>query len=48
VMPWILGLIRQASPFPKPGMAGGAHYHEIWLVDRSYMFQLDTLTEGQE
>lgn len=47
VMPWILGLIRQASPFPKPG-AGGAHYRDIWLVDRNYMFQLDTLTEGQE
>jgi hypothetical protein len=48
VMPWIIGLIRQASPFPKPGVAGHTTYHDIWLVDHSYMFQLDTLTEGQE
>ncbi|MGE5115022.1 MAG: hypothetical protein ACM3N6_00870 [Betaproteobacteria bacterium] len=48
VMPWILGLIRQASPFPRPGVAGGAHYRDIWLVDRNYMFQLDALTEGQQ
>ena len=48
VMPWILGLIRQASPFPKPGTPGHTTYRDIWLVDRDYTFQLDTLTEGQD
>ena len=26
---------------------GTVRYFEIWLVDRSGLFQLDTLTEGQ-
>jgi len=47
VMPWILGLIRAASPFPKPGRAGPTRYEDVWLVDRGYTFQLHTLTEGQ-
>ena len=48
VSPWILGLIQAASPFPKPGRAGPTRYQDIWLVDQSYKFQLDTLTEGQQ
>jgi hypothetical protein len=47
VVPWILGLIRAASPFPKPGHSGNTRYEDIWLVDRGYTFQLHTLTEGQ-
>lgn len=45
VGPWIVSMIRAASPFPKPGQP--TRYRDIWLVDRSYTFQLDTLTEGQ-
>jgi periplasmic protein TonB len=45
VGPWIVQMIRAASPFPKPGRR--TRYQDIWLVDRSYTFQLDTLTEGQ-
>ena len=46
VGPWIVSMIRAASPFPKPGQR--TLYRDIWLVDRSYTFQLDTLTEGQQ
>jgi len=46
VGPWIVSMIRAASPFPKPGQP--TRYRDIWLVDRSYTFQLDTLTEGQQ
>jgi hypothetical protein len=49
VAPWVLSLIRAASPFPAPTKMPGAtvRYVDIWLVDRSGRFQLDTLTEGQ-
>jgi len=47
VMPWIVGLIRAASPFPKPARGGTTRYQDIWLVDRTYLFQLHTLTAGQ-
>ena len=47
VMPWILGLIKAASPFPKPALPGRTRYQDVWLVDRGYTFQLHTLTEGQ-
>ncbi|HKW83244.1 MAG TPA: hypothetical protein VJN68_05760 [Burkholderiaceae bacterium] len=43
----ICNLIRQASPLPAPARMGGVTYVEIWLVDKSGRFQLDTLTEGQ-
>ena len=43
----VRGLIKQASPLPAPSRMGGARYLEIWLVDKSGRFQLDTLTEGQ-
>jgi protein TonB len=47
VGPWAVGLIHAASPFPKPVTAGRTRFHEVWLVDQSYTFQLHTLTEGQ-
>jgi periplasmic protein TonB len=48
VGPWVVSLIKAASPFPKPGHAGRTRYRDIWLVHNSYKFQLDTLTEGQD
>jgi len=48
VTPWVVALIRSASPFPQPAAIGRpAVYREIWLVDKSGRFQVDTLTEGQ-
>jgi protein TonB len=48
VAPWVVALIRRASPFPAPAkFAGGVRNTEIWLVDKSGRFQVDTLTEGQ-
>jgi TonB family protein len=47
VGPWVTEMIRRASPFPPPGRLGEVTYTEIWLVDKSGRFQLDTLTEGQ-
>jgi periplasmic protein TonB len=40
-------LIRAASPLPAPKRMGSTKYLDIWLVDQSGRFQLDTLTEGQ-
>ncbi len=40
-------MIRAASPLPAPERMGGTRYTDIWLVDKSGRFQLDTLTEGQ-
>ena len=49
VAPWVVAMIRRASPFPPPAkFNGGVRNTEIWLVHRSGMFQLDTLTEGQD
>jgi hypothetical protein len=47
VSPWVLEMIRKASPFPKPARMGRVKYFDVWLVDKSGRFQLDTLTEGQ-
>jgi hypothetical protein len=49
VAPWVIAMIRRAAPFPPPvRMAGGkVSYTDIWLVDKSGLFQVDTLTEGQ-
>lgn len=48
VGPWAVAMIKKASPFPAPpaGMKS-VKYTEIWLVDKSGRFQLDSLTEGQ-
>ena len=43
----VRNMIRQASPLPAPSRMGGTKYFEVWLVDKSGRFQLDTLTEGQ-
>jgi len=41
-------MIKNASPFPAPPASmGTVKYTEIWLVDKSGRFQLDSLTEGQ-
>jgi periplasmic protein TonB len=47
VSPWAVEMIKQASPFPAPAKMGSVRYTDIWLVDKSGRFQLDTLTEGQ-
>ena len=47
VAPWAIEMIKKASPFPAPARMGAVKYTEIWLVDKSGRFQLDTLTEGQ-
>ena len=48
VGPWIMAMIRKADPFPAPAKLGEkVTFSEIWLVDKSGNFQLDTLTEGQ-
>ncbi|MCM0608187.1 MAG: energy transducer TonB [Ideonella sp. WA131b] len=51
VSPWILALIRKASPYPAPVKlaAGGgkAKFIETYFVDKSGQFQTHTLTEGQ-
>jgi hypothetical protein len=49
VSPWVVSLIRRAGPFPPPVRFNkNVIYKEIWLVDRSGQFQVDTLTEGQQ
>ncbi len=48
VGPWAVEMIKKASPFPAPlAKMGTVKYTDIWLVDKSGRFQLDTLTEGQ-
>lgn len=47
VGPWAVEMIKKASPFPAPERMGTVKYTEIWLVDKSGRFQLDTLSEGQ-
>jgi len=47
VMPWLLQMIRRAAPYPAAQKLGSVVYTEVWLVDKSGRFQLDTLSEGQ-
>jgi periplasmic protein TonB len=47
VAPWAVNMIKAAAPFPAPAKMGSVTYSDIWLVDKSGRFQLDTLTEGQ-
>jgi periplasmic protein TonB len=47
VAPWVVAMIKRAAPFPAPSSGANVRYFEIWLVDKSGLFQLDTLTEGQ-
>jgi hypothetical protein len=48
VGPWVVAMIRQAAPFPRPSRLGHVKYTDVWLVDRTGRFQLDTLSEGQQ
>ena len=48
VAPFIVQLIKRAGPFPAPSKVGPTTVMEIWLVDKSGTFQVDTLTEGQK
>ena len=48
VTPWVAELIRQAAPLPPlPLNLRSARDVEVWLVDRSGRFQVDSLTERQ-
>jgi hypothetical protein len=49
VAPWVQALIRRASPFPAPAKMGGGNirFTETFFVDKSGLFQVFSLTEGQ-
>ncbi len=50
VSPWIVAMIKKASPFPAPAKlaaAGNVKFMETYFVDKSGLFQTHTLTEGQ-
>lgn len=49
VAPWVIAMIKRAAPFPAPvnTASGAAHFSEVWFVDKSGLFQLMSLTEGQ-
>ena len=49
VAPWVIAMVKRASPFPAPArMAGGTvKYTETYFVDKSGLFQAFSLTEGQ-
>ena len=43
----IEALVKASAPYPAPLKMPGVIYTEVWLYDKSGLFQLDTLTEGQ-
>ncbi len=50
VAPFIVAMIKKASPFPAPtklAAAGNLKFMETYFVDKSGLFQTHTLTEGQ-
>jgi protein TonB len=52
VAPWVVAMIKRAAPYPVPpklvdNASGTVRYMDVWLVDKSGLFQVDTLTEGQ-
>ena len=47
VTPWVVSMIRRASPMPPPARIGRVKFVEVWLVDKSGLFQVHSLTEGQ-
>jgi periplasmic protein TonB len=47
VTPWVVSMIRRASPLPPPARIGRVKFLEVWLVDKSGQFQVHSLTEGQ-
>jgi protein TonB len=48
VMREIERMVHAAAPFPAPTRLGKVTYTDVWLWDKSGLFQLDTLTEGQD
>jgi len=48
VMAEIERTVRAAAPYPAPQKMGRVTYTDTWLWHKSGLFQLDTLTEGQE
>jgi protein TonB len=47
IMTDIEQLARGAAPYPAPVAMSGVIYTEVWLYDKTGLFQLATLTEGQ-
>ena len=47
IMTDIEQLARGAAPYPAPVAMPGVIYTEVWLYDKTGLFQLVTLTEGQ-
>jgi periplasmic protein TonB len=49
VGPWVLAMMKRAGPFPAPTKISGpsVKFKEVWFIDKSGLFQLMTLTEGQ-
>ena len=49
VAPWVLAMIRRASPFPAPVKMAGptVKFTETFFVDQSGLFQAFSLSEGQ-
>lgn len=47
VGPWVVALIRKVGLLPAPSRMQKVTYTDVWLVDKSGRFQLDTLSEGQ-
>ena len=47
IMADIERIAKQAAPYPAPIHMPGVVYTDVWLYDKSGLFQLATLTEGQ-
>jgi hypothetical protein len=49
VEPWVVAMIRRAAPFPAPAKlpGGTVHFTETFVVDKSGLFQVMSLAEGQ-
>ena len=49
VAPWVMAMVRRAAPYPAPAAMPGStvRFTETWFVDKSGLFQLYSLTEGQ-
>ena len=49
VAPWVISMIKRASPYPAPVKfpEGKLRFKETFFVDKSGLFQAFTLTEGQ-
>ncbi|MDP1899695.1 MAG: hypothetical protein Q8K96_04505 [Rubrivivax sp.] len=49
VAPWVLAMIRRAAPFPMPARlpGGTVRFTETFFVDKSGLFQVHSITEGQ-